>query len=109
MVSENGEEKMYVLADAVRTVAWSKELGLKLTAIKNSRGLSFIKIQKATEALGDKSSDAFLVRLAAGEYAEVSLKKLSVICQVLGIEVHEFVPVLSQKTFPSPIDSTNSS
>jgi Zn finger protein HypA/HybF involved in hydrogenase expression len=113
MVSENSQNievnLVLVPIDEVQTVRWNAKKAAVLKEKKENSGLSFKKIEILTEQLGNRCSDAFIIRLVNDDFDGVSVKQLEALCKAIGAEMKDFIPQIELKISQVSIDDTNNS
>jgi hypothetical protein len=113
MVSENHQNievnLVLVPIEEVQTVRWDAKKAALLKDKKENSGLSFKKIEILTEQLGNRCSDAFIIRLINDDFDGVSVKQLETLCKAIGAQMKDFIPQIELKIPRSSLDFTNNS
>jgi hypothetical protein len=91
----------------VQTVRWDAKKAAVLKEKKEISGLSFKKIENLTEQLGNRCSDAFIIRLVNDDFDGVSIKQLQALCLAIGADIKDFIPQIELKISQGSLDITN--
>ncbi|MCC5610099.1 hypothetical protein LC612_25875 [Nostoc sp. CHAB 5834] len=95
--------------EEVQTVRWDAKKAALLKDKKENSGLSFKKIENLTEQLGNRCSDAFIIRLINDDFDGVSVKQLETLCKAIGAQMKDFIPQIELKIPQSSLSITNNS
>lgn len=77
-------EEIMVPYSRVLYIAWDKDVGARLQAIRNTKGLSQHKLAEATNG---EISRGLIQKLEYGQASSISREKLDILLSVLGTDV----------------------